>query len=115
MDTIQRSYTRKGTLADNNSPLPLIPEFIGLKCNDVFSRHYLRGVAVDEGLDGLPVVTAGPGEGVTKPISSVPLFSEFFNYAKPHVDYWISGLYLAGVAAAQLRWHLSNINVIQII
>ena len=55
------------------------------------------------------------GMGVTKPISSVPLFSEFFNNAKTHVDYWISGLYLAGVAAAQLRWHLSNINMIQII
>ena len=115
MDTIQRSYTKKGTLADNTSPLPLIPEFIGWKCSDVFSRHYLRDVAVDEGLDGLPVVTAGPGEGVTKPISPVPLFSEFFNNAKTYVDYWISSLYSAGVAAAQLRWHLSNINVIQII
>ena len=27
----------------------------------------------------------------------------------------ISRLYLTGVAAAQLRWHLSNMNVIQII
>ena len=58
---------------------------------------------------------SAPGVGVTKPISSVPLFSEFFNNAKTHVDYWISCLYLAGVAAAQLRWHLSNINVIQMI
>ena len=56
-----------------------------------------------------------PGVGVTKPISSVPLFSEIFSIAKTHVCYWISRLYLTGVAAAQLRWHLSNINVIQII
>ena len=55
------------------------------------------------------------GVGVTKPISSVPLFSEFFNLIKTHVIYWISRLYLTGVAGAQLRWHLSNINVIRII
>ena len=55
------------------------------------------------------------GVGVTKPISSVPLFSEFFSIIKTHVSYWISRLYLTGVAAAQLRWHLSNINVIRII
>ena len=55
------------------------------------------------------------GVGVTKPISSVPLFSEFFSITKTHVSYWISRLYLTGVAAAQLRWHLSNINVIRII
>ena len=48
-----------------------------------------------------------------KPISSVPLFSDFFSIVKPHVSYWISRLYLAGVAAAQLRWHLSNMDVIQ--
>ena len=54
------------------------------------------------------------GVGVTKPISSVPLFSEFFSIIKTHVTYWISRLYLTGVAAAQLRWHLSNINVIRI-
>ena len=53
------------------------------------------------------------GVGVTKPISSVPLFSENFNIVKTHIMYWISRLYLAGVAAAQLRWHLPNINVIQ--
>ena len=28
--------------------------------------------------------------GVTKPISSVQLFSEFFNIVKTHVSYWIS-------------------------
>ena len=53
------------------------------------------------------------GLGVTKPIFSVPLFSTFSVIVKTNVSYWISRLYLAGVAAAQLRWHLSNMNVIQ--
>ena len=51
--------------------------------------------------------------GVTKPISSIPLFSEFFNIVKTRVSYWISRLYLTGVTTAELRWHLSNINVIK--
>ena len=55
------------------------------------------------------------GVGVTKTISSVPFFSDFFSIVKTRVSYWISRLYLAGVTAAQLRWNLSNINVIQII
>ena len=55
------------------------------------------------------------GVGVTKPISSVPLFSYFLRIAKTHVSYSISCSYLTGVAAAQLRWHLSNMNVIEII
>ena len=54
-----------------------------------------------------------PGVGVTKPLSSVPLFSGFLSIVKPHVSYWISRLYLAGVAAALLRWHLSNMDVIR--
>ena len=42
--------------------------------------------------------------GVTKPISSVPLFSEFFSFVKTHVRYWISRfLYLTGIAAARLK------------
>ena len=53
------------------------------------------------------------GVGVTKPISSTPLFFWFFSIVKTNVSYWISPLYLAGVAAAQLRWHLSNMNVIR--
>ena len=40
---------------------------------------------------------AEPGVGVTKPISSVPLFSEFFSIVKTTVSYWISHLYLAAV------------------
>ena len=57
----------------------------------------------------------GAGVGVTKPISSDPLFSEIFSIVKTHVSSRISRSYLAGVAAAQLRWHLSNIDVIQIL
>ena len=40
--------------------------------------------------------------GVTKAISSVPLFSDFFSVVRTHASYWISHLYLTGVAAAQL-------------
>ena len=58
---------------------------------------------------------ARPGVGVTKPISSVPLFSKFFSTVKIRVNYQISYLYLTGVAAARLRWHLSNINVIEVV
>ena len=53
--------------------------------------------------------------GVTKPISSVPLISRFFTIVKTLVTYWTSCSYLTGVAAAQLRWHMSNMNVMQII
>ena len=61
----------------------------------------------------IPWLAYSAGVGVTKPISSVPLFSEIFNIVKTHIMYWISCLYLAGVAAAQLRWHLPNMNMIQ--
>ena len=40
--------------------------------------------------------------GVTKPISSIPLFSLIFSTVKTHVSYWKSRLYLTGVTAAQL-------------
>ena len=59
-------------------------------------------------------ITTTLGVGVTKPISSVSLFPEIFSIVKTHVGYWVSRLYLTGVAAAQLRWHLSNINVIHL-
>ena len=62
-------------------------------------------------VSGLLTVYA-PGVGVTKPISSVPLFSQFFIIVKTYFSCYISRLYLTGVAAAQLRGHLSNINVI---
>ena len=55
----------------------------------------------------------GPGMGVTKPISSVPLFSPFSIIVKTDISSWIWRWYFAGVAAAQLRWHLRNMNVIQ--
>ena len=38
--------------------------------------------------------------GVTKSISSVPLFSLIFSTVKTHVIYWVSRLYVTGVAAA---------------
>ena len=57
----------------------------------------------------------GTGVGVSKPISPVPLFSNFFSFGKTYVNYWISRLYLTGGTAAWLRWHLWNMNVIQII
>ena len=60
-----------------------------------------------------PTFHKGSGMGVTKLISSVPLFFEVFSIAKTHVVYGISRLYLTGVVAAQPRWHLSNSNVIQ--
>ena len=34
---------------------------------------------------------------VTKPVFSLPLFSEFVSTVKAHVSYWISRLYMAGV------------------
>ena len=78
------------------------------------------------GTEEIALVTPTPGQqqprywpgltgvGVTKPIFPAPLFSEFFSIVETCVSYWISYLYLTGVAAAQLQWHLSNINVIQI-
>ena len=51
--------------------------------------------------------------GVTKAISFVPLFFPIFVIIEALVCYWISRLYLTGVATAQLRWHQSNIKVIQ--
>ena len=56
----------------------------------------------------LPGSKPSPGVGVTKIISSVPLFCVIFSIVKTHVSYWISRLYLTGVAAAQLWWHLSD-------
>ena len=44
--------------------------------------------------------------------TSVPLFSCFLSIVKSHISYSISRLYLAGVATALLRWHLSNMDVI---
>ena len=71
---------------------------------------------INIGLDGrfLPDGTKQvPGVGVTKPIFSVPLFSQFFIIAKAHFNFKISRLYLTGVATAQLRGHLSNMNVMR--
>ena len=55
------------------------------------------------------------GVGVTEPISSYPLFFKYFSIVKTHISYLISRLCLTGVTAGQLRGHLSNTNVIQMI
>ena len=55
------------------------------------------------------------GVGVTKPIFSAPLFSHFFRIIKTVVTCMISSSYLAGVTAAELRRHLANMNMIEII
>ena len=55
------------------------------------------------------------GVGVTKPISSVPLFSEYFRIIKAHVYYWISRLFdrcrrsLAAVAPVKCRYDSNNL------
>ena len=36
---------------------------------------------------GMIVIIESPGVGVTKPISSVPLFSDFFSIIEAHVIY----------------------------
>ena len=54
-----------------------------------------------------------PGVGVTTPIFSVPLFSQFFRMMKTVVTWMISSSYLAGVTAAELRRHLANMNMIE--
>ena len=54
-----------------------------------------------------------PGVGVTKPIFSVPLFSQFFRMVKTLIICMISRWYLTGVTAAELRRHLTNMNVIE--
>ena len=55
------------------------------------------------------------GVGVTKQIPPVPLSPRFFIIVETLVTYWIACSYLTGVPAAQLRGHLSNMNVMQII
>ena len=40
-----------------------------------------------------------------------PLFAYFFSLAKTYVTYWTSRSYLTGVAAAELRRYLSNMDV----
>ena len=56
---------------------------------------------------------SGPGVGVTKPIFSVPLFSQFFRMIKTVVTWMISSSCLAGVTAAELRRHLANMNIVE--
>ena len=59
------------------------------------------------------MATDGLGWGLLSQFFSILLFSTFSVIVKTNVSCWISHSYLAGFAAAQLRWHLSNMNVIQ--
>ena len=52
------------------------------------------------------------GVGVTKPISSVPLFLQFFRLIKILFTFGISRSCLADIDAAELWWHLLNMDVI---
>ena len=77
------------------------------------SKYSLERLYIETGpvQNMLPIQV--PAVGVAKPISPVLLFSQFFRVAKRHISYWISRLYVAGVATAQLRWHLLNMDVIK--
>ena len=51
-----------------------------------------------------------PGVGVTKHISPIPLFSQFFRIIRILVSFLISHSNLTGVTTAELWWYLSNMN-----
>ena len=74
-----------------------------VKCRRFWSRSatyteiWLLWVPTCLNSSGHPVHQLSRG-GVTKPIPSFPLFSEFFSIVKKHVSYWISSSYLTGVA-----------------
>ena len=53
-----------------------------------------------------------PGVGVTKALFINFSIMENFDLTKELVRYFQSFSYLSGVSAAQLRWHLSKMNVI---
>ena len=52
------------------------------------------------------------GVGVTKAPFVNFSVRDIFNLAEAHVRLFKSNSYLTGITAAELRWHLSNINVI---
>ena len=58
------------------------------------------------------ILTHDQGWGL---LSWYPPFRYFPNFSTlwKHVSYRISRLYLTGIAAAQMRWHLSNMHVIE--
>ena len=68
----------------------------------------LRGDHVDDG-----TMAKGGGYSTDNYLRSV--IGLKFSASWKHVISWTSRLYMTGVAAAQLRWHLPNMNVIQII
>ena len=52
-----------------------------------------------------------PGVGVTKPISSILLFSEFWSIVKTHVRYWILCWYLTRLTASPVKYECDSKNV----
>ena len=80
------------------------------------SLYWLRALApqpICTTLQGTADHATRPGVGVTKPIFSVPLFSQFCRMMKTVVTWMISSSYLAGVTAAELRRHLANMNIVE--
>ena len=57
-------------------------------------------------------ISMGPGVGVTKAPFVNFSVSKIFDMAKVHVRFFESHSYLTGVTAAELRQHLSNMNMI---
>ena len=56
------------------------------------------------------ILNDSPGVEVTKTISPVPSFLEFFSIVKTQASYGMSRFYLTFVATVHLRWHLPNMN-----
>ena len=96
---------------------PYLLEWIGLSCFVTFLSpiHHMISQCQTSKSGPTFIKPDNSGVGVTKPNSSVLLISRFFDFVKTLIIYWISCSYLTGVAAAKLRWHLSNMNAMQII
>ena len=71
-----------------------------------YRRHFVFWLNFSE------MCSYGPGVGVTKAPFVNFSVSKIFDLAKVHVRFLESHSYLTGVPAAELRWHLSNINAI---
>ena len=69
----------------------------------------------NNGTGEIGLVTPTPGSLYSEVISNNGyVIFRIFSIAKTHVKNFISCQYLTGVAAAQRRWYLSNMNVIEI-
>ena len=90
----------------SNTPMTSIDKYI---------RHNWKGVDVRH-LGVMHcffyVSTCQPGVGVTKAPFVNFSISKILDMTKVHAMFFESHSYLTGVTAAQLRWHLPNINMI---